>query len=163
MDDQFNDDAARELVVLKKRYSSLRVEMDTILSKIRGLEIYLKSSEGVSVETDKNWNPIISPSQRHLGLFARNEPRQKRGGKTGLRGKKSTTIVKILKDEFPSGLGFDELIERAAAKGVELIRPSLRSQLSKMKARGYVENRGGTYFYVPPKKEKEKSRRAIQV
>lgn len=69
--------------------------------------------------------------------------------RTGPRGVKATTAIEIIMEAGGGGADLDEIIDQAAKRGVQLIRPSLRSQLSKMESvHGIIENRGSRYFFT---------------
>ena len=127
---------------LKKRRNELATEVASLDAQISGLDQYWGTATG-----------RIIPA--HPPFMIRGTPPTMPRRKTGFRGKKITTILQLLKEALPGGLGFDEIIEGAAARGVELIRPSLRSQLSKAATKGRIENRQGTYFYVSSGKPRD--------
>ena len=118
----FDAEARQELDRLKDLRAQFRRQLDEIDHKINGLRIYLGE---------------VQPNQKSA------QPRRA----TGPRGRKMTTIIDVLREAVPSGLSIDEIIAAGEGKGVSLLRPSLRSQLSKANTNGYVVNRKGRYYH----------------
>lgn len=121
----FEANARDELVRLKSHRAQHRRALEEIDQKIAGLEQFL-GTVTTTILVGKN-------------ITIRRKP--------GPRGRKLLTILSILENAVPDGLGFDDIIARAKEKGVDLLRPSLRSQLSKARSKGVVKYADGLYYH----------------
>ena len=141
MEDEFLQLTQHKLRELEDQRTKLLTEVSSLSAQIAGLKTFAQTVTGEVKPPEFNVRHIV-----FRGADLSFSPKQTRRP-TGPRGRKLLTILSILKDAAPQGLGFDEIIDRAEARGVELLRPSLRSQLSRSNSTGLVKNVKGVYYH----------------
>ena len=151
MKDEFTRQARAELETLEEQRIFLSFRLDALTKQIAALSAYLEASDQ-DASSEPNSASLSPESLRPADIDSRKGRRR-----TGPRGRKMTTILSALRKSHPEGLNLDQIISRASDAGVELMRTSLRSQLSKAKSHGYIENVDGIFFYVPGPLESNKA------
>ena len=141
MEDEFLQLTQRKLRELEDQRARLLTEVSSLSAQIAGLQTFAQTVTGEMKPPEFNVRHMVFGGA-DLSL----PPKQARR-RTGPRGRKLLTVLSILEDAAPQGLGFDEIISRAAARGVELLRPSLRSQLSRANSTNLVKNVKGVYYH----------------
>lgn len=127
---QFTQVAKNELSELVAERIELQRRLDELNSRIMGIKMAI----GEENILDREMAVLLS-SPRKTKRFP--------------KGRKVNTIVSILQESYPDALSLDEIVEKSSDRGVSLLRPSLRSQLSKLCSKGDLVNEDGFYRINP--------------